>query len=117
MSTFIKMKFARLLRKESTLPEKIVWDKLRNRGFLGLKFRRQHVIRGFVVDFYCPDLKLAVEIDGKIHEHQKEYDTLRQDLIERDGFFFIRITTAELVDSLDPLLTQIQGFISKKTAE
>ncbi len=48
--------------------------------FLGLKFRRQHVIRGYVVDFYCPDLKLAIEIDGSIHQHIAFFDRLGRSL-------------------------------------
>jgi very-short-patch-repair endonuclease len=72
-----KKTFARNLRKEATSEEKKVWNALRNRKVLNLKFRRQHVIEGFVVDFYCHELRLAIEIDGKIHKRQKEYDELR----------------------------------------
>ena len=73
----IKKEFARNLRKESTPEEKIVWEALRNKKFLGLKFRRQHVLKGFVVDFYCHSLNLAIEIDGGIHQKQVDYDLLR----------------------------------------
>ena len=59
--------FARELRKNFTPEEKKVWEVLKNRNFNNLKFRRQHVLQGFVVDFYCHELKLAIEIDGKIH--------------------------------------------------
>ncbi len=52
---------------------------------MNLKFRRQHVIEGFVVDFYCHDLRLAIEIDGKVHDRQREYDEIRQTLIEGEG--------------------------------
>jgi len=88
----IKKQFARLLRHESTEEEKIVWKMLRNRKYRNFKFRRQHVIDGFVVDFYCHELSLVIEIDGKIHDKQKDYDKLRQSLIETKGFRFIRIT-------------------------
>jgi len=60
----IKKRFARSLRKNQTPAEMKVWKLLRNRRFLGLKFRRQHVVEGFVVDFYCPECKIAIEIDG-----------------------------------------------------
>jgi len=83
----IKKQFARLLRHESTEEEKIVWKMLRNRKYRNLKFRRQHVIDGFVI-----------EIDGKIHDKQKDYDKLRQSLIETKGFRFIRITNKQLRD-------------------
>jgi very-short-patch-repair endonuclease len=64
----IKKRFARQLRQEQTKAEKIVWEQLRNRKFKGLKFRRQHVIEGFILDFYCPDAKLGIEVDGNIHQ-------------------------------------------------
>jgi very-short-patch-repair endonuclease len=53
--------------------------------FKNLKFRRQRVIEGFVVDFYCNELKLAIEIDGKVHLRQKEYDEIRQTLLYNEG--------------------------------
>ena len=80
-----KKLFARELRKESTKEEKKVWEILRDRRFLNLKFRRQHDIEGFIVDFYCHDLRLAIEIDGKVHDRQIDYDNLRQNLIEEKG--------------------------------
>ena len=105
---YIKKQFARLLRKEPTLEEMKVWKELRGRKFMNLKFRRQHVIEGFVVDFYCHDLRLAIEIDGGVHEGQKEYDRLRQSLIEEKGFSFIRVTNDEVNDSIDALLMKIR---------
>ncbi len=70
----IKKTFARNLRYEATPEEYKVWNVLRNRKFLNCKFRRQHVIDGFVVDFYCKELRLAIEVDGKIHDRQKDHD-------------------------------------------
>ena len=108
---YIKKQFARQLRKESTPEEKKVWEALRNRRFMDLKFRRQHVIEGFVVDFYCHELRLAVEIDGGIHDRQKEYDDLRQSLVEEKGFSFIRVTNEEVNDSVGLLLGKIRERI------
>lgn len=88
--------FSRVLRKESTPQERKVWEALRDRRFMKLKFRRQHVIEGFVVDFYCNQLKLAIEIDGAVHRRQKDYDELRQQLIESEGNRFIRVTNDEI---------------------
>jgi len=104
----IKRNIARELRKLATPPEEIVWEQLRDRKFLGLKFRGQHIIMGFVVDFYCSELKLALEIDGKIHEQQKEYDKIRQKLIEEEGIRFIRITTQEMNGTASSLLEKIR---------
>jgi len=60
----LKVALAKINRSEPTAAEAAAWDLLRNRRCLGLKFRRQHVIRGFIVDFYCPELRIAVEVDG-----------------------------------------------------
>jgi very-short-patch-repair endonuclease len=81
---------------------------LRNRRFLDLKFRRQYGVAGFVVDFYCPDLKLAVEIDGSSHDGRESYDAWRQRLIEEESISFVRITTDELVVNPDVLLERIR---------
>ncbi|MBP7736586.1 MAG: endonuclease domain-containing protein [Spirochaetes bacterium] len=102
-----KKLFSRELRKESTLHEIKVWEKLRDRRFLNLKFRRQHVIEGFVVDFYCHQLRLAIEIDGGIHERQQDYDDLRQHLIECEGIRFIRVTNEEVIADMDKLFKKI----------
>ena len=93
---YIKETFARNLRQESTSEENKVWKVLRNGKYLNYKFRRQHEIEGFVVDFYCHELQLAVEIDGKVHERQREYDELRQRLIEERGIEYIRVTNEEI---------------------
>jgi very-short-patch-repair endonuclease len=92
----IKKEFARQLRKRQTSTEAKVWAVLKNRQCLGLKFRRQHVIEGFVVDFYCTEKRLAVEIDGGIHNQQKDYDRLRQAEIEAKSIKVIRIRNDEL---------------------
>jgi len=101
--------FSRELRKNSTLEEELVWEKLKNRQYKNLKFRRQHVLLGFVLNFYCHEQKLAIEIDGKIHVKQKEYDCLRQMLIEEKGILFIRITNEEINTDINILLHKIQA--------
>ncbi|MGH8453586.1 MAG: endonuclease domain-containing protein, partial [Nevskiales bacterium] len=58
---------ARRLRRDSTFPERLLWSRIRGSQLAGLKFRRQQVLMGFVVDFYCPDAMLVVEIDGQSH--------------------------------------------------
>ncbi len=105
---YIKKEFSRNLRQEGTPEERKIWKALRNRSFLNLKFRRQHVIEGFVVDFYCYELNIAIEIDGKIHERQNEYDELRQSLIEEKGIKFIRVTNEEINRDINILLERIK---------
>ncbi len=103
----IKKQFARLLRKDSTNAELLVWNALRNRKFNNLKFRRQHEINGFIIDFYCHELRVAIEIDGKIHEGQKDYDQLRQEMIENENITFIRITNEDIMKDINILLEKI----------
>ena len=92
----IKKIFARNLRKEQTESEKKLWELIRNRKFFGLKFRRQHVVEGFVVDFYCNEIRLGIEVDGGIHLKRKDYDRLRLEIIESKDIVIIRITNKEL---------------------
>lgn len=108
---YIKRDFARQLRKEQTPAEKKVWELLRNRKFMGLKFRRQHVIEGFVVDFYCHEYKLAIEIDGGIHKRQRVYDELRQIEIEAKDVTFIRVTNEEIESDKTVVLKKIKEVI------
>ena len=111
----IKKRFARTLRKEQTKTEKIVWELLRNRKFMNLKFRRQHVIEGFVLDFYCHGLKLGIEIDGGIHLKRKDYDMLRQEAIESKGINIIRITNKEINKNKKLILKRIDKLINRAT--
>ena len=89
---------AREMRQKPTAAEKAAWALLRNRRCLGLKFRRQHIIAGFIVDFYCPELHLAIELDGPVHEksHQKSRDEERTWALRRAGVDVIRIRNEAL---------------------
>ena len=103
----------RQLRKDQTFCEKIVWIYLRDRKTLGYKFRRQYSIDQFVIDFYCPELKLAVEIDGNMHDQpdQKEYDIKRQEYLEKFGITFVRITNDELLGNPNLAFDRIEDEI------
>lgn len=98
-------KIIRELRRLQTKSEKAFWELVRNRN-LGVKFLRQFAIsfeyedknRFFIADFYCSEKKLVVEIDGKIHEKQKDYDELRTQIINRLGIRVIRFTNEEIED-------------------
>ncbi|OGC05812.1 hypothetical protein A2230_00740 [candidate division WOR-1 bacterium RIFOXYA2_FULL_36_21] len=103
----IKRNFARALRKNQTELEKTVWGFLRNRKFMNLKFRRQHVIEGFVLDFYCHSIKLGIEIDGNIHLKRKDYDNLRQEIIESKGITIIRFSNKEIAKDKRIILTKL----------
>ena len=88
-----KLQRAREFRKRPTPAERRAWELLRDRRILGVKFRLQHRIRGFVVDFYCHELRLVLEIDGPVHDtpEQKAYDAERTVILERLGLRVVRI--------------------------
>lgn len=96
----------RRLRNASTKTEYLLWQRLRRRQANGFKFRRQFGIRGFVVDFYCPQIKLAVEIDGGVHGYaqQQEHDARRQEYLTALGIHMIRFTDIEILNDIDHVL-------------
>ena len=105
-----KLQRARELRQDLTLPERRAWDLLRGRRMLGLKFRRQHVIVGFIVDFYCSELRVVLELDGPGHDGvaQSEYDAARTAQLEARGLRVIRIANRDV--SKDRLGRLLQGL-------
>jgi hypothetical protein len=98
---------ARHLRQNLTPAEVILWEALRGRQLRGLKFRCQHPIGRFVVDFYCPSLKLIIEIDGGIHAQQQDYDQARTDQFQDFGYSVLRFTNDEVINDLPKVLNQI----------
>lgn len=104
---------AKRLRKEMTKAEKVLWEQLRARRFLNLKFRRQHPILDFVADFYCHEHKLIVEADGKYHEedNSKYYVTERTKKLQRYGFLVIRFSNREILNNIDGVLSQLKKRI------
>ena len=110
---------ARILRKNMTKGEKLLWQKLRAKRFHGLKFLRQHPITYeiinneriyFIPDFYCAEKKVIIEIDGKIHDFQKEKDAGREEIIQEMGYKILRIKNEEFVNIYD-VLKKIKEFI------
>ncbi len=77
-------------RKQPTVAENIPWQHLHNYQVPGFKFRRQHCIGQFIVDFYCSKARLVIEVDGLIHHYQKEEDSLRQEYLESLGLKVLR---------------------------
>ena len=113
MKSRIKIQLAQEFRKKPTKSEKIMWSALRRKDFLGYKFRRQHVIDGYILDFYCPKLKLAVEIDGGIHQRQIQADKERQAIIETDGIKFFRINSEEVENSIVLVMEKLKKRIRR----
>ena len=100
-------KRARVLRRKVTPAEKILWHALRGRRFGGLKFRRQHPVGVYVLDFFCLELKLALEIDGEWHLGKEKHDERRQKTIEAQAITIIRFWNTEVYDELEAVLESI----------
>ncbi len=110
------IELCRKLRKNQTAAETRLWKALKAKRFSGYKFRRQHPIiyqsiQGkrsfFIPDFYCAEKNLVIELDGKIHEFQKEYDDNRDFILAQLGLKTIRILNDELQPNLDSVSTKI----------
>ena|SRR3989344_3509252 len=102
----------RELRKEQTPQEKLLWECVRNRKF-GFKFRRQYSVGGYILDFYCPEIKLVIELDGEQH-HEKEnllYDQERTEYLGVLGCTVLRFKNIELKENLENVILRIQEFL------
>jgi very-short-patch-repair endonuclease len=106
------------LRKNLPLAEIILWDRLKGRQLEGYKFRRQYSVEDFVIDFYCPELKLAVEVDGDSHytEDALFSDRKRQIEIETFGIRFRRFSNREIYENVEGVLLKIQERIKQITS-
>lgn len=103
------IRFAKELRERQTHAERILWRKLRARRFHGYKFRRQVPIGPFIVDFFCAEYSLIIEIDGSSHYQigAREYDQRRQRYLEKEGFKVLRFGHRQTIESLEFVLIKI----------
>jgi very-short-patch-repair endonuclease len=87
------------MRREPTLAEEKLWERLRDRQLLGLKFRRQVEIDGYIADFCCRELRLVVELDGKVHETQEQaaHDANRDAYLKTRGYVILRLPNEEVL--------------------
>ncbi|MBN1548284.1 MAG: DUF559 domain-containing protein, partial [Syntrophaceae bacterium] len=102
---------ARELRKRQTPTEQMLWEMLRDRQLLGFKFRRQHQVGDYILDFYCHEAKLAVELDGAVHEQRLEKDAKRDAYLKSQGIQVLRISNEDLVSHTSSALEQIVAFL------
>jgi very-short-patch-repair endonuclease len=110
-----KLKFRRrVLRNKITDAELSIWNWIRRKA-MGFKFRRQAGIGCYIVDFYCHELKLIIEIDGGIHDEQEQYDQRRENWLKRNGYHILRFKNENVMYDLDSALTKIKTFISSLT--
>lgn len=105
---------ARQFRKNPTIAEATIWRELRNRQLYRYKFRRQYPLFQFIVDFYCHERKLIIEIDGPIHAYQLERDTLKDKVFEKSGYRILRFTNRQVLYHLSVVKTCILGTLSSE---
>ena len=118
MNDFIKQ-ITRKLRKNQTPSEAKIWNAVRNRQIDGKKFLRQHPIRFeingrrrfFIADFYCHEKNLIVEIDGKIHEKQRDYDMLRTRIVNELGMQVIRFRNEEVENNFEWVIKRLRSVL------
>ena len=101
------------LRKKMTKAENILWEKLRNKMFHGLKFRRQHPINKYIADFYCHKLKLIIELDGEYHNSEDQIikDQNRTEILNFNDVKVIRFSNMDVETNIEKVLSDIEGYI------
>jgi len=109
MTSSETLEICRNLRQHPTPAEEILWQNLRNRQLNGYKFRRQHPVAGFILDFYCPQRRLAIEVDGEIHKDKetKEYDLERTRILAENGIRVLRFWNSKVENETEKVLVLI----------
>ena len=102
------------MRHEPTKAERLLWQKLRCRQLGGYKFRRQHPIGNYIVDFYCAETKLIIEVDGDIHAYQEAYDAERTMDLEMLGYRVIRFWNGQILQEMDGVLGVILSVCDER---
>ena len=107
--------FRKVLRNNLTPAEAFLWKQLQRRKFMGRKFRRQHSIENFIVDFYCAEEQLIIELDGEVHKNPlaEEKDEKRTKKLESFGFTIIRFENRMVFDFLPSVLKEIEDNFKK----
>jgi very-short-patch-repair endonuclease len=102
------------LRKSMTPAEKVLWERLRSRKVKGYRFRRQHPIKDFIVDFFCYDAMLVIEVDGEVHEdsYQSERDEQRTNNLNNLGIKELRFTNQQVLSQTDEVIKKIEVELS-----
>jgi very-short-patch-repair endonuclease len=106
------LEFQRRARHNPTEPEKKLWSALRNRQIAEAKFRKQTWLCGYLVDFYCAEARLAIEVDGDTHAHQQDYDEQRTMRLEAEGFRVIRFSNDDVMRNLEGVVASVGEALS-----
>jgi very-short-patch-repair endonuclease len=95
------------LRRRESPPEGILWSRLRGRNAGGFKFRRQHPMGSYVLDFYCADARLAVEVDSRFHDGRREHDARRDEWLWMNGVEVVRVSASDVTTNLERVVEMI----------
>ena len=106
----VTVRRARGLRREMSLPEVMLWQRLRLRPG-GVKFRRQHPVGVYVADFYAPEAKLIVEVDGVAHDARVERDLVRDEWLRGQGFVVVRVAAVDVLKDVDAVVDGVVRLI------
>ena len=103
----------RKLRNNSTDAERILWNRLRNRQCNGLRFLRQYGVGNYILDFYCPSVRLCIEIDGGQHNgEQEKYDAVRTKYLERQNIKVFRFWNNDITDNIEGVYEKILAHVA-----
>ena len=107
---------AHYLRQAKTKAEDKLWQSLRNRKVMNLKFRRQHPFGNYVLDFYCHEIKLCVEADGSIHLEKDvaEYDIARTRVLNENGITVLRFSNEAIIDTITRVIDEIEEYVKNR---
>ena len=107
------LEFAKTMHHNATDAENLMWQLLRNKCFMNLKFRRQHVIKPYIVDFYCHEIGLVIELDGSQHntDDGKEYDAERTQFLEALDLKVVRYWNHEILNNTDVVLEDLWNYL------
>ena len=106
------IELAKDLRNNMTESEQLLWSVLRMKQFDGYKFRCQHPVYRYILDFYCHEKRLAIEIDGIVHESQKEYDKYRDEFLESLDIKTLRVKSEDVLNNIEVVKKKIKEYLS-----
>ncbi len=107
------IELARKMRMNLTIPEEILWNELKTKKMEGFRFRIQHPIHRYILDFYCHEKKFAVEIDGDVHKHRKDYDDYRDEYLKSAGITTLRFKNEDVINNIDYVLSEIRKYLTQ----
>jgi very-short-patch-repair endonuclease len=105
------IELAKEMRNNMTETEELLWSALNKRQIYGLKFRRQHPVYRYILDFYCYEKQLAIVVDGEVHKKQKDNDIYRDEFLKSIGIRTIRIRNEEIINNLYSVIEKIKQVI------